>query len=890
MGECNCPALKVDSDGMCLDRCSTGLRGKYQDFCYTDCPSDSYRFFDWGQTGANQEYSVYDNTSSSDCSDYSYHLRFNKDGKGLPVSGPLAMKELPTEYTITLWLRPIGSFVSYGRESFIVRLFDVISLTVTTANQIRLAIGDSGVTISPTYSSPNDLIDTTQWNYIAISVETTKSATNAQLHIVLSISQGRNGTLVKAGEGTINMPTFNEFVNIIYLGAQNDTATNSFDGYLKELIMFNKYHSFDQLVVDKLKNYKRFAYDDPNVIAHWSLDEPYNSSSTFYTIRDYSLSNTSVTVYLSTNPDHPIFINDSVIALNLCYFHDVADCLTVDKSDGKLAAYVFGAWRYSYPPALNIDSSSITITNGDELHFAPKIDCLNPEAKLFRKYGRWNEDQFTPEPTDYLKDGTHYYLCYFSSVYGATFPIAQIYNAFIVDKISPVELESFRTTGVTESWKFEGGDQAFGDTILFSANCDSPLNTDLRINRLSTGVYSPVVINNFAAHISLYFCFRSALTDPTDLSFEPIRFLEYKIVERPQINTLNQYTLTMNYDTRPMQFNGPMGDYDYLTLSWEGNPWADCNPINFLNEVGYMYQQGNLPYIWYGYESGIHGMNSSSNELHVCWKSSARGAPDNWIRLKSSIGSSFVMRILEYDNITKQELPELESFDPPYGSTIATENTTEIRFNFHSEEVYPAEHATHGTGILRIFRGAVRDDGTIGKASAAAVLWEDTNLNDTAANDKFKQGDVECSLAGKCIVHLSGASKLSPGEIYYLSFYPYSFKNSDGYYLFGDTATVGVPLYEHMFQCRSFDIYNSDQVINGNSFNMSGANLISIDAYAKFNGNDILNAKFETKALKMALRITNSTSCSSSLVPSGSIKVDSMTETSFSVINLDLLN
>jgi hypothetical protein len=455
---------------MCLDRCSTGLRGKYESFCYTDCPSDSLRYFDWGQTGTTQAYSTYDSTSPLDCSDFSYHLRFNKNGKGIPISGPLSMKELPSEYTISLWFRPLGSFVSYGRDSYLVRLFDVISLTVTTANKIRLAIGDSGVTISPTYSTPNDVIDTTEWNYITVSVETTKSATDAQLHVVLSLSPGRNGTLVKAGEGTINMPTFNDFVNIIYLGAENDTATNSFDGYLKELRMFDKFHSFDQLVVDQLKVYEKFAYDDPNIIAHWTLDEPYNSSSTFYTIRDYSLSNTSVTVYLSTNPNHPIFINDSFIALNLCHYHDVADCLTVAKSGGKLAPHSFGAWRYSYPPSLNIASSSIILTNGDELHFAPKYDCLNPEAKLYRKYGRWEENQFIPEPTDGLKDGTHYYICYYSNVHRATFPIAQIYNAKIIDKISPVELESFRTTGVSESWKFEGGDQAYADTILFSAD------------------------------------------------------------------------------------------------------------------------------------------------------------------------------------------------------------------------------------------------------------------------------------------------------------------------------------------------------------------------------------------------------------------------------------
>jgi hypothetical protein len=255
----------------------------------------------------------------------------------------------------------------------------------------------------------------------------------------------------------------------------------------------------------------------------------------------------------------------------------------------------------------------------------------------------------------------------------------------------------------------------------------------------------------------------------------------------------------MNYDTKPMVFEGPVGEYDEIVLSWKGDPWADCNPINFMMNGSYMVQHSYLPYIWYGKDSGIHGMTINSDELHVCWKSKARGAPDNWIRLKSAIDTQFTMRVLGIDDATLANLPELESFDPPYGTTFATENTTAIRFNFHSDEVYPAKSVS-GPGVLRIFRGAVKADGMIGKASAAPVLWEATNLDETVVLDKFKQGDIECSLSGKCLIHLSGKSKLKPGEIYYLSFYAKSFKNSAGYYLFGDTAPLGVPLYDHMFQ------------------------------------------------------------------------------------------
>ena len=394
---------------------------------------------------------------------------------------------------------------------------------------------------------------------------------------------------------------------------------------------------------------------------------------------------------------------------------------------------------------------------------------------------------------------------------------------------------------------------------------------------------------NFSKHQTIFFCYRSALSDPADLTYEDVRYLEYKIVERPKVSTQNQYTLTLNYDTRAMMFEGPLSEYDEIIHSWVGSPWADCNPINFMNTDSYMYQHGHLPYIWYGKDSGIHGMNSTSDELHVCWKSKARGAPDNWIRLKSAIDSSFSMRILQVENTAYTVLPELETFDPAYGTTFATENTTEIKFNFHAEEVFPAK-SINGPGILRIYRGAIKADGKIAKASAAPVLWEATNLDDTTANDKFKQGDIECSLAGDCLIHLSGSSKLTHGEIYYISFYGHSFKNDKGEYLFGSSAPVGVSMYDHMFQCRSFNIFNSDNIINGKYLSMTGKNLLSIKAAAKLNGNDILTAVFKTRALKMSLKITNSTNCPSTLIPSASIKLKDMTETGFSVYNLDLKN
>lgn len=300
-----------------MDRCSTGLRGKYKNYCYSDCPSDSLRYFDWGQSGTSQEYSDYDPSSPTQCTSSNYHLRFKKDDKGLTLPGPNGLINLPTEYTITLWVKPLGSFVAYGRDAYILNLFNVITLYATTSNKIRFKLGDSGSEIQPTYDATKDTLDINDWNYISISVKTTKSATNAQMYMLLSLAKGRLGVLQKAAEGTQNMPTFNNFVNLIYLGAQSEGIPDSLDGYLKEFRFFKKFHSFDQLAADKLKLYKEYGYDDPNLMSHWKLDEPVSATSTSYTIRDYSMSKNSRTVYLATNPDYPVMINDNSIALSL---------------------------------------------------------------------------------------------------------------------------------------------------------------------------------------------------------------------------------------------------------------------------------------------------------------------------------------------------------------------------------------------------------------------------------------------------------------------------------------------------------------------------------------------------------------------------------------------
>jgi hypothetical protein len=71
---------------------------------------------------------------------------------------------------------------------------------------------------------------------------------------------------------------------------------------------------------------------------------------------------------------------------------------------------------------------------------------------------------------------------------------------------------------------------------------------------------------------------------------------------------------------------------------------------------------------------------------------------------------------------------------------------------------------------------------------------------------------------------------MKAGEIYYLTFFSYSFLTYYGtlkYYLFNDAYPVGTPVYDHLFMCRSFDIYSSNALVNGNNLNVYGIDLRS---------------------------------------------------------------
>jgi hypothetical protein len=66
---------------------------------------------------------------------------------------------------------------------------------------------------------------------------------------------------------------------------------------------------------------------------------------------------------------------------------------------------------------------------------------------------------------------------------------------------------------------------------------------------------------------------------------------------------------------------------------------------------------------------------------------------------------------------------------------------------------------------------------------------------------------------------------MKAGEIYYLSFYSYSFLtyyNGAKYYLFNTAYPVGTVGYDHLFMCRSYNVTSSTALVNGNTLVIYG--------------------------------------------------------------------
>lgn len=75
-----------------------------------------------------------------------------------------------------------------------------------------------------------------------------------------------------------------------------------------------------------------YSYDDESLIAYWKLSEPYTQADPSYTINDYSFNMNQISYSKNSEPSYPFFTLDTSKTINLCYMHDIKNCLTLDYS------------------------------------------------------------------------------------------------------------------------------------------------------------------------------------------------------------------------------------------------------------------------------------------------------------------------------------------------------------------------------------------------------------------------------------------------------------------------------------------------------------------------------------------------------------------------------
>lgn len=109
---------------------------------------------------------------------------------------------------------------------------------------------------------------------------------------------------------------------------------------------------------------------------------------------------------------------------------------------------------------------------------------------------------------------------------------------------------------------------------------------------------------------------------------------------------------------------GAFAEGDRIKVSWKGLVIADCNPDNFIGDT-FTRNFSYWPSFWIGYQTGIYGIkNNSMDDLHLCYMSQARDAPQAWSRIKKTTGTSYFVRVKGYDDNTLKKCPELVGFYP----------------------------------------------------------------------------------------------------------------------------------------------------------------------------------------------------------------------------------
>lgn len=428
--------------------------------------------------------------------------------------------------------------------------------------------------------------------------------------------------------------------------------------------------------------------------------------------------------------------------------------------------------------------------------------------------------------------------------------------------VDPSDISTVIIVGLEIQIDVKGGDESYGDIIRFSEDCDAPKTTDIYIERTTNLIYTPVVTKNFLLSRRYKMCLLPSYAQGMNFYMYNLNYHEWVAADSPDLNTKNKYAFYINDKPLDFIFDTPFTEGDKLAFAWKLSTEIDCNSTRFLSPE-YEYTYGHFSMIWLGDSEGISGIDAQKEEIHMCWKSNSVGADPSYARVGLSSGHTYSFIAKGYADATRTPLPEISSIYPSYGSTELYGTDAQIQFNFGNENVFPAKRGGVN-GKLGVYRGAILYDGSL-EPILSSALYEITTLDEAFAPSNLEQGNIKCTALGSCNLTLSSATStgMSPGEVYFLGFYPDSWSNDVGnsYYLFANNTNSGKPIYYHLFYSRSFEIVSTPaNTVFGNTIVIEGTNLLEItNVLAKESNGGIATATWTTQSIKIRLSITAST-------------------------------
>lgn len=296
-----------------------GLYGRLDKRCYEYCPRNTHSEIIWDDPLTSNEITHYDDSEDTDCVDYDHSLKFSALGNGIAVPGPYGLSSMPSEFTLSFWMRA----ELFNTETYLINLFNRVFVKASSMAIHFQFERSSGDIIEPTYSGSLNQVAYNQWVYVAVSQKEHKDSGTHHISQRIVIANGRTTGAVQAGtKDDHTTATYSAFNNEIFIGGLSYTSTSkSFTGYIKEVKLFSKFHDSPQMIVDQLRAHQIYSFDDKYLIAYWKLSESFYSNSTIQEIKDYSGTNTdgNLNVEFSpiTNPDYPSFVYNTTVGLKL---------------------------------------------------------------------------------------------------------------------------------------------------------------------------------------------------------------------------------------------------------------------------------------------------------------------------------------------------------------------------------------------------------------------------------------------------------------------------------------------------------------------------------------------------------------------------------------------